>query len=511
MQSNKYWEDRANQRMADYHKNNDLTTVKINNAYDKAISDINHDIKRIFDTYTIGSKLDSSEIRKLLNSKISVKEIEDIRAKIDFINDEEIKNYLKARFNSNAYKARITRLEALKNSIYIRSKQIADTELTESNLGYINTIKDAYYKNIYDIQKGIGIGFDFASMPVSKIDEILSNKWSGENYSQRIWGNTDVLAGKLEETITSGLMSGKSMAKIAKELVDMTNYGKMAAERLVRTETTYVANMAELQSYKECDIKKYVFVATLDMRTSQICREHDGKIYEVSKGVSGENLPPLHPWCRSTTIAYMGAEWFKGIQRRARDPQTGKTYVIQNMNYNEWYQKYVVDKYGDQKAESFEKIIKNKASDKKQFAEYKKILGKESPKSLKEFQDLKYNSIKEWEVKKREYSTIEAISNKEWSNVYKEKVKGAYYDFRKDNVELSWHGAQRFVDRNKDKSGNVIFTQKDIVSIFNNKPNYSQEDGRLVNFQNGIAIIRNNKTNEIVSIVNRKNPKKEWI
>lgn len=508
----KYWKERAEERMGHYHKDSDETINKVNKAYNKAIEDINADIKKIFEKFVIESGLDPGEARKILNTKVSKKTMDEIREKIKHITDGEIKKLLWAELNSNAYKARITKLEALKESIAINTAKVADVEKAITTTGYVNSINNAYSRSIFDIQKGIGLGFDVSSIPTSRINEIIKNNWSGKNYSERIWNNRQVLADKLEETLLEGMTSGKSINKMSSELGELSEYGKHAAERLVRTETTYIANQAELAGYEECDIEKYVFVATLDLRTSSVCRKHDNKICEVSKGVPGENLPPLHPYCRSTTIAYMGKEWYDNLKRRARDPETGKNYVLhKNMTYDEWYQKHIVEKYGKNKTVVLEKMTKNKSADKNQFEKYKEVLGKELPKTLDDFQELKYNNSKEWEVKKREYSTMGAISNKEWSNMYKEKVKGAYYDFRKDNVELSWHGAQRFVDRNKDKSGNIIFTQKDIVSIFNNKPNYSQEDGRLVNFQNGIAIIRNNKTNEIVSIVNRKNPKKEWI
>lgn len=152
----------------------------------------------------------------------------------------------------------------------------------------------------------------------------------------------------------------------------------------------------------------------------------------------------------------------------------------------------------------------NYKSDLKQYKNYKSVLGNESPKTLEEFQNLKYNDSKSWSIKQREYSTINDINNKEWSISYKDKVKQAYYDFRKDNIELSWHGAQRFVDRNVSKNGVVRFTKEDIIKIFNKRPNYIQLDGRLVNFENSIAIIRNGETNEIVSIVCRNNPKEDW-
>ena len=62
------------------------------------------------------------------------------------------------------------------------------------------------------------------------------------------------------------------------------------------------------------------------------------------------------------------------LQRRARDPETGKSYLVPgNMNYQEWYDKFVVNKYGKDKAEIFEKMIKNKVSDKRDLMNLRKF------------------------------------------------------------------------------------------------------------------------------------------
>ena len=404
MKNNAYWTRRANLRMEEYHKNSDSTIQKISAAYDKAIKDINEDINKIFYKYRLDSGLSTTEAIALLNAKIPKKELDSIRKSIYNIQDEELKRYMMAQLNAGAYKARITRLEALKESIYINSKIAADVEINQSTKLYTDNIKKAYYSNAFDIQKGLGVGFNIAEMPTETIQEILKNNWSGKHYSKRVWHNTDVLAKQLEEVITSGLMSGKSSRRMAQELQDLTDYGKFACERLIRTETTYITNAAEMESYKECGIDRYIFVATLDLRTSSVCREHDREVYEVEKAEVGVNLPPLHPHCRSTTRAYLGESTLKDIKRRARDTETGKTYLVPAyMKYQDWYDKFVVDKYGKDKTEVFEKMIKNKASDRKQFKKFKEVLGKEVPNTLKDFQRLKYNGIEEWKLTKYNY------------------------------------------------------------------------------------------------------------
>lgn len=398
--------------MATYHKNSDETIFKINKAYDKAIKDINEDINNIFRNYQINTGLSSSECRKILNSKISDKELASIKERIRYIKDDDIKKQLYAELNSKAYKARITRLEALKDSINVNTKRVADTELQATTKLYTNNIQDAYYRTLFDIQKGVKLGFNVAEMPDETIQEILKNNWSGEHYSKRIWNNSKVFASKLEDTLISGIMAGHSVKKIAKELEEYTSYGEFATERLTRTETTYMCNMAAIESYKECGIDKYIFLATLDLRTSKQCRQHDGKIYKVSEAKPGVNLPPLHAYCRSTTIADMDSEGLENLSRRARDPVTGKTYIVPgDMNYEEWHKKFVVNKYGENKSQAMENMIKNKSYDKAQLKKYRKVLGKESPKSLKEFQELKYNNGEEWNNLKHNYK-IQNIRNR---------------------------------------------------------------------------------------------------
>jgi SPP1 gp7 family putative phage head morphogenesis protein len=63
-------------------------------------------------------------------------------------------------------------------------------------------------------------------------------------------------------------------------------FGRYAANRLLRTETNYVVNMAQAKAYKKASIEKYRFVAVLDVRTSEVCREKDGKEYYLKDKIS---------------------------------------------------------------------------------------------------------------------------------------------------------------------------------------------------------------------------------
>ena len=146
MKSNSYWENRANARLNSYHKNTDSTVRKINKAYDDAIEYIDSEIKKIFDKFSIDGKLSSMEARDILNSKITKKEMELLKAQIKSVQDEDLRRYLLSRLNAPAYKARMTRLEALKENVYINLKKVSEVENKLSESAYIDTINNAYYR-----------------------------------------------------------------------------------------------------------------------------------------------------------------------------------------------------------------------------------------------------------------------------------------------------------------------------------------------------------------------------
>lgn len=335
--SDMYWSNRSNKRMETYHKDSNRVILKISKAYEEAIKEINQDIERMLDNFMIGNALTKLEAKKFLNQKIKNEVINQYKKILPTIEDEKLKQKIIAHIESQAYGARITRLEALKESIYLNLATVADVELRECEKLYTRTINKAYYLNCYDIQKGLAIGFNVAAMPTEVIEEILKTNWSGIHYSDRVWRNSQVMAKKLEQVLLKGVMTGKSYRKLAIELEEMSEDGVFAAERLIRTEMTYISNRAELQAYRECGIEEYIFVATLDSRTSKPCRKMDRKRIKISDAVVGENLPPLHPWCRSTTRMGIDDEVLATMQRRARNPETGRTYLVPaNMSYYEW-------------------------------------------------------------------------------------------------------------------------------------------------------------------------------
>jgi SPP1 gp7 family putative phage head morphogenesis protein len=106
---------------------------------------------------------------------------------------------------------------------------------------------------------------------------------------------------------------------------------------LVRTSINQVANAASQQVYEaNQDItKKYRYVATLDTRTSSICRALDGREFEYGKGP----MPPQHFNCRSTTVPVVDYEslGFSPPPPARRASMDGQ--VPANQSYGDWLSK----------------------------------------------------------------------------------------------------------------------------------------------------------------------------
>lgn len=334
-----YWIKRADARMASAHAGSDETILSIKNAYDSAVDQLNKDINRIFFRYVSENGLSAEEAKKFLNETLSSSEIERIRGKINLIQDEDIQKQLTAKLNSTLTRARISRLEALREDIYIQMSRMADAELRHTTARYIEVIEQEFMRNMFDCQKYLGVAFSFSKIPMNTIQEILKNDWSGKHFSKRIWENSLTNGSRIEDTVKqlllSGTILGTNSRKLAAELNKLTHTGMYASERLIRTETTYFVTMADLEAAKRRGTKKIRFVATLDDRTSEQCREADGSIINVEDAVPGKNIPPLHPFCRSVIIDEIEGLIHK--VRVARNPITGENYKVPaDMTYKQW-------------------------------------------------------------------------------------------------------------------------------------------------------------------------------
>lgn len=179
----------------------------------------------------------------------------------------------------------------IQNELQLTGKyQISDAQKTLETV-YEETLKKTYI----DIGSSLRWGFADAN----QMKRVIDTNWSGKHFSERIWGNTEELAYRINQHIRDLVSMGKMPDKIKAELMRDFGVGFSSADRLIRTEAIYIMNQSAKDSYMNAGISEYQFLAAMDEKTSTVCREHNNNIYPLQAAVVGENFPPLHPRCRS--------------------------------------------------------------------------------------------------------------------------------------------------------------------------------------------------------------------
>ena len=401
MKNDSYWENRAAWDM--YHRMEDAeqTADLLAKIYRNSSMLLTHKAKDIFEKYMTKHGLSETQAWNLLNTMQDQTSLEELLNALRNKDSDKTKQELLRELEAPAYRVRIERLQDLLRQVDTVMQEVYQQEQLFDTSFFQNLCEDTYYHSIYSIQKRTGYGFSFSNISQKQISQVLSMNWSGSHYSQRIWKNTQELSETLKQELLVSLLTGRTDRETSEVIMNRCGAGAMQARRLVRTESCFLSGELTARSYEECGIEKYRYLATLDLRTSKICRELDGKIFSIKDRKAGKNYPPMHPWCRSTTISVIDEDELRNMKRRAYNPKTGRTETVPaNMTYDQWYKKYVK---GNAQAEAEEKSVQNAASDKKQYERYREILGKDAPKRFADFQEMKYNDTEKWRFTKLDY------------------------------------------------------------------------------------------------------------
>lgn len=363
------------------------TAKQLDEIHKLASRHITSKIDQIFESYRRDHGLTEDEAKRVLASVKDLSDIRELKLALQNTTDSEEIRQLLILLDSAPYASRIERYEALQREVDNLPTRLYKAENEASRVFYDEFIPDAYYHSIFDLQQQSGVAFAFNRIDPEEIRTIQQTPWLGANYSERIWGNTQALANELQKQLAVSLLTGRSAHETAEVINAQFGKGSYNSRRLVRTEASHFHAEMEDLAYEEAEVERYRLVAVLDLRTSSVCREHDGEVYLVSERVKGKNYPPLHPWCRTVTIALDDEEWLVKATRSARDPVTGKTIQVPaDMTYKDWYEKYVRPKY---KVDNLDIWKIERANN--QYEKYKSILGDKAPKSLEDYIDLKYN------------------------------------------------------------------------------------------------------------------------
>ena len=339
MRHDDYWRGRFEQLEKAQNANGVRYVKRVQKEYNKAIKSIEKDIAYWYERFASANGVSYAEAKRLL----STKELQAFRMDVkEYIEKgESLDPKWREQLEQASVKVHVSRLESLKLQVQQEAERVAG----EFSKGFenfaFNSYSEQYYKTPYEIQKGLRVGWEVMRLDRRNVDNVVRKPWAsdGRNFSERVWANRSKLVNELHTNLTQAVIRGDDPKKTIEALSKRMNVSKVAAGRLIMTENAFFSSAATKDVYKDLEVEKYEILATLDSRTSEVCRDMDGKVFKRSEYEVGITAPPFHVWCRTTTVPYFDDE--EAGKRAARD-KDGKYYLVpENMSYREWEKTFV--------------------------------------------------------------------------------------------------------------------------------------------------------------------------
>lgn len=328
-----YWQDRQEKKYLAGERKVNSYYKGLEKSFEQAKREIRQVVNDFYWRYAEENQLTFASAQLRLDKD----EIGNLQAFIDLAQENMGKYNLE--LENMSIRARITRYQALEKQIDATLQQLYSIDYEHEGKELLKEIyTDTYYKTRFNTDQYHGFHAEFAQIDPRMVEELIRYPFNGADFSTRLWKQKDHMLQQLTESITTMLIQGKNPSMLSKDFAKKFSTKKYEAYRLLHTEGSFIMEQATIRGYEEDEVKKYQILATLDHKTSDICRGEDGKVYDTDKAVTGVNYPPFHIFCRTTTVPYYGSP--KGT-RVARDLE-GRSYKVPaSMTYKEWSDRYI--------------------------------------------------------------------------------------------------------------------------------------------------------------------------
>lgn len=333
-----YWTKRFEEEEKQRNISNKAYAKEIEKQYKIAENKIKSDIEKWYIRIADNNQISLADAKKLLTKD----ELKEFKWSLAEYTQKAKSGAWKKELENASARIHIKRLEALQLQVQnsIETLRNKENEMLEDYL--IKNYEDTYYHSLYEISKGLNLKTSFATLDRNKINQVIGKPWlsDGKTFSDRIWQDKEQLINTLRTKITQSFITGSTLDEavedISKFVSDKIKNKEYVARRLLETESAAYASKAQIEAFKSIDVEKYEIVATLDLHTSEICQEMDGKVFNISDQEIGVTVPPFHSHCRTVIAPYFDDE-----PARASRDENGEYKEVKYMNYKEWKDQYI--------------------------------------------------------------------------------------------------------------------------------------------------------------------------
>lgn len=341
MRNADYWRGRFSILEDSAHREAQKTIQDMEELYLDAQRSVQKEIESWYARFAVNNQISLTDARKWLTAG----QLEEFHWSVEqYIKIGEQAGldaaWLKKLENASA-RFHISRLEAVQTGIQQQLELLYGNQVDSLDALLKKVVGNGYTHTAFEVQKGVGLGWDITGLDQKKLEILLSKPWTtdGRTFSDRIWFKKQELVDSLQKELVQGLLRGDSPQKITDAIQKKFKVSRYQAARLVNTETSYFNARAAKETYKELGVKNVEILETLDSITCAFCASMDRKVVPMSEFQPGVTVPPFHPHCRGTTVPAIDEKYMG--ERAARD-QDGKVYYVPgNMSYSEWKKTFV--------------------------------------------------------------------------------------------------------------------------------------------------------------------------
>lgn len=315
----------------------DQCVASLEDMYREAERTVQADLERWYGRFATNNGISLTEARKMLTTG----QLEEFRWTVDqYIQAAQQANlspeWIKKLENASA-RFHVSRLETIQIQIQQQMELLYGNQTDSIDELLKKVVSNGYTRGCYELQRGIGLGWDVTALNQQRLETLLSKPWTADNktFRDRCWEGKANLVSGIQTRLTQALLRGDSLQKTTDAIRKQFGVARYKAGRLVHTETTYFNAVASRETYKEIGVEKVEIIETLDSHTCEICQPLDGAVIPMAQYEPGVTVPPFHPNCRGTTAPAIDPAIVG--ERAARNEDGTPTYnVPSNMKYTDW-------------------------------------------------------------------------------------------------------------------------------------------------------------------------------
>ena len=278
--------------------------AELQKMYNSTQDEIQRRLERLYIRYAKSEGITIDEAMKLADKTDVEKFVNRVK---EYVKNKDFSKRANDELKLYNLKMRMSRLELMKHEILIEQMRLSGKE-TDMLYG---RLKDDLIEETRRQAGILGLDPDFYEDFIRNSDAIINGDFKSANFSDRIWANGYKMRGNLQSGIHNSMLLGDNPRTWARKLEEnlseeMDDTGRQNAFynafRLAVTESARVQVNTGLNLMKKSGYEKYIWIA--EPGACHICAPFNNHVFDIENSDIGDELPPMHPFCRCSIAAY---------------------------------------------------------------------------------------------------------------------------------------------------------------------------------------------------------------